>query len=327
MPRQARLDATGTLHHVIVRGIEKRRIVDDQKDCEAFVTRLGDVVADTKTSIYAWSLMNNHAHLLVRSGPLGLSQFMRRLLTGYAIKYNRRHVRIGHVFHNRYRSIVCDEDPYFRELVRYIHLNPLRSGLVKDIYALNQFPRSGHAVIMGGIKHEWQDRRYVLSWFGKKEGVAKKAYLSYIKEGVAQGSRPELVGGGLIRSLGGWSEVVSLRSNKQLVLTDERILGSGDFVEKVLKDADERFACQIRAKHQRGSMQQIIENMCRKKGINSKELRMGGRRKVVSRVRADLAHVLLSQLGIPSAEIARQLGVSTSAIVKVLQRRKRSNST
>jgi putative transposase len=319
MPRQARLDVSGTLHHVIVRGIEKRRIVDDQKDCEAFVTRLGDIVTDTKTGIYAWSLMNNHAQLLVRSGPLGLSLFMRRLLTGYAIKYNRRHVRIGHVFHNRYRSIVCDEDPYFRELVRYIHLNPLRAGLVKDMGELNQFPRSGHAVILGRIKHEWQDRSYALSWFGKKEGVAKKAYLSYIQEGVAQGRRPELVGGGLVRSLGGWSEVVSLRSSKQQLLTDERILGSGDFVEKILKDADERFRCQIRAKNQRGSMQQIIEDMCRKKKINIMELRMGSRRKMVSRVRADLANMLMAQLGIPSAEIARQLGVSTSAIVKILR--------
>jgi REP element-mobilizing transposase RayT len=327
MPRQARLDASGTLHHVIVRGIEKRRIVDDQKDREAFVARLGDVVADTKTDIYAWSLMNNHAHLLVRSGPLGLSRFMRCLLTGYASTYNRRHVRIGHVFHNRYRSIVCDEDPYFQELVRYIHLNPLRAGLVKDVLELNQFPWSGHAVIMGSIKHEWQDRSCVLAWFGKKERVAMKDYLSYIKEGIAQGRRPELVGGGLVRSLGGWSAVVTLRSNKQQVLTDERILGSGDFVEKILKEADERFGCQIRAKNRRGDMQQIIEDMCRKKGINSKELRMGGRRKPVSRVRADLANMLMAQLGIPSAEIARQLGVSTSAIVKVLQRGERSNST
>ena len=327
MPRQARLDASGTLHHVIVRGIEKRRIVDDQKDREAFVSRLGDVVTDTRTGIYAWSLMNNHVHLLVRSGPPGLSQFMRRLLTGYAVGYNRRHSRIGHVFHNRYKSIVCDEDPYFRELIRYIHLNPLRVQLVKDISELNRYPWSGHGVIMGNVKHEWQDRHYALSWFGKKEAAAKKAYLAYLEEGVAQGRRPDLAGGGLVRSLGGWSEVVSLRSNKQHVLTDERILGAGDFVEKVLKEADERFLFQIKARQQRGRMQHIIEDMCRKEGINIKELRLGGRRKMISRVRADLAHTLINELGIPLAEIARQLGVSTSAIGKVLQRREKSNST
>jgi len=127
MPRQARLDTPGTLHHVIVRGIEKRRIVDDQKDRENFIYRLGELASDTGTSIYSWALMTNHLHLLLHSGEKGLSSFMRRLLTGYAIEYNRRHKRHGHLFQNRYKSIVCDEDAYFLELVRYIHLNPLRA--------------------------------------------------------------------------------------------------------------------------------------------------------------------------------------------------------
>lgn len=131
MPRGARLDAPGTLHHVIVRGIEKRRIVNDVADRKNFVTRVGELSAETKTSIYAWALMTNHAHMLVRSSEIGLCTFMRRLLTGYAISYNRRHRRWGHLFQNRYKSIVCDEDAYFTELVRYIHLNPLRAKLVK----------------------------------------------------------------------------------------------------------------------------------------------------------------------------------------------------
>lgn len=87
MPRQARLDAPGTLHHVIVRGIEKRRIVDDQKDRENFVSRLGEMASATGTTIYAWALMTNHAHILAHSGQSGLPTFMRRLLTGYAMEY------------------------------------------------------------------------------------------------------------------------------------------------------------------------------------------------------------------------------------------------
>ena len=107
MPRQARLDAPGTLHHVILRGIEKRRIVDDVADRKNFVKRLGVLSADTNTRIYAWALMTNHAHILLRSSEIGLSEFMRRFLTGYAISYNRRHRRWGHLFQNRYKSIVC----------------------------------------------------------------------------------------------------------------------------------------------------------------------------------------------------------------------------
>src|SRR5271157_3871438 len=129
MPRQARLDAPGTLHHVMLRGMERGQIVADREDREAFVARLGDIATATGTTLYAWALLPNHAHLLLRSGPQGLPQFMRRLLTGYAVTYNRRHKRIGHLFQNRYKSIVVEEDAYFRELVRYIHLNPLRAGL------------------------------------------------------------------------------------------------------------------------------------------------------------------------------------------------------
>jgi REP element-mobilizing transposase RayT len=135
MPRQARLDAAGTLHHVIIRGIEKRRIVDDDQDRREFVSRLGKLASETGTSIYAWALMTNHAHILLSSGPAGLAKFMRRFLTGYAVSYNLRHRRHGHLFQNRYKSIVCDGERYFTELVRYIHLNPLRVKLVADLKA------------------------------------------------------------------------------------------------------------------------------------------------------------------------------------------------
>ena len=87
MPRQARLDAPGTLHHKIIRGIERRRIVDDRKDRKDFLDRLERVVHETKTPVYAWALKPNHAHLLLRSGPEGMAKFMRRFLTGYAISY------------------------------------------------------------------------------------------------------------------------------------------------------------------------------------------------------------------------------------------------
>ena len=121
MPRRARLDAPGTLHHVIVRGIEKRRIVNDVADRKNFVKRMGELSTDTNTGIYAWGLMTNHAHIFLRSSEFGISGFMRRLLTGYAVSYNRRHRRWGYLFPNRYKSLVCDETAYFKELARYIH--------------------------------------------------------------------------------------------------------------------------------------------------------------------------------------------------------------
>ena len=113
MPRQARLDSPGTLHHVIFRGIENKNIFDDRYDRANILARMEKIVKETRTKVYAWSLMTNHVHILLKSGPYGLSKFMRRLLTGYAITYNIRHRRYGHLFQNRYKSIICDEDAYF----------------------------------------------------------------------------------------------------------------------------------------------------------------------------------------------------------------------
>jgi len=326
MPRQARLDSPGTLHHVIVRGIEKRRIVDDTKDRENFVNRMGDIALETSTTIYAWALLINHAHMLLRSGRKGLSGFMRRLLSGYAISYNIRHKRYGHLFQNRYKSIVCEEDVYFRELVRYIHLNPLRVTLVKSLRELDGYPWCGHSGIMGRKMHEWQDRDYVLSWFGRREPEATTAYRRYVAEGIEDGRRPELVGGGLIRSLGGWSQVVSLRRSKQRVLGDERILGSGAFVERIIEEADEKIKYHLSGHERRQEVERHRRMICQQEGINVEELKSGSRRGAISRIRSDLALYMVEDCGIPLAEAGRQLGVSTSAVSKMIRRRK-SNST
>jgi putative transposase len=113
MPRQARLDFPGTLHHALGREIEKQELVTDARDRDNFVTRLGQSASASRTVIYAWLLMTNHAHILLRSSPRGISQFMRKLLTGYAVSYNLRQKRHGYLFQNRYKSLVCEEDPYF----------------------------------------------------------------------------------------------------------------------------------------------------------------------------------------------------------------------
>ena len=324
MPRQARLDVPGTLHHVVIRGIEGRLIVDDEKDRGEFVSRLGNVAMETETRIYAWALMTNHAHILLRSGPAGLPKLMRRLLTGYAVTYNRRHFRHGHLFQNRYQSIVCDEDSYFQELVRYIHLNPLRAKVVNNLLELDHYPWCGHGVIMGYIKQEWQDSDYVLSWFGKREGEARRVYRRYIEEGLNQGYRPELIGGELIRSSGGWSAVLTLRRSRGRLEGDQRILGNEDFMENVLKDSASEVTNRFASTKRKNGIQGIIDAACRREGINITELRMGSRRGRIPRVRSEIAIQLLREYGIPLAQIARELGVSTSAISKLLVRRTES---
>jgi REP element-mobilizing transposase RayT len=320
MPRGPRLDAPGTLHHVIVRGIERSKIVNDDQDRDNFISRLGALAKDTDTAIYAWALMSNHAHILLRSGAAGLPTLMRRLLSGYATSFNKRHRRYGHLFHNRYKSIVCEEDPYFRELVRYIHLNPLRAKLVDSVGKLERYKWCGHAVVLGRWSNVWQDRDYVLQWFGNKEGEARKAYREYVKEGVDQGHRPDLVGGGLVRSMGGWSVVKAMRRLGDREKGDERILGSGRFVEQLLEEASQKIKHQIPTHDLIDRAEEEIRAVCQKENIEVATLRSTSRRRSVSRLRAHLALKLVNELGLSLAETARQLGLSTSAIAQILRR-------
>jgi REP element-mobilizing transposase RayT/predicted HTH domain antitoxin len=324
MPRGPRLDAPGTLHHVIVRGIEKRVIVDDDKDRENFVTRMGSVASDTETSIYAWALMTNHAHILLRSSTAGLPTFMRRFLSGYAISYNRRHRRYGHLFQNRYKSIVCEEDQYFKELVRYIHLNPLRAGLVETSAKLDRYKWCGHSVIMNRCQNPWQNRRYVLKWFGRKERDAKKSYREFVKKGIALGKRPDLTGGGLIRSMGGWSIVKAMRYSGNKEKSDARILGSGEFVSELIKHAEEMVKYQLPSRKLQKIITAEIEIQCKKEKVAVTLLQSGSRRPPLPKLRRAIALKLIAQYGVSLAETARQLGISTFGVAQILRRSRRA---
>lgn len=320
MPRGARLDAPGTLHHVILRGIERRDIVDDDIDREYFITRMGRIAKDTHTSIYAWALMTNHAHILLRSSDIGLPTFMRRFLSGYAVSYNRRHRRYGHLFQNRYKSIICEEDPYFKELVRYIHLNPLRAGIVKTVTELDRYKWCGHSILMNRYKTDWQDRKYVLQWFGKKEGDAKKTYRTFVKKGINQGKRPDLTGGGLIRSMGGWSVVKAMRKSGLKEEADDRILGSGEFVSQVIGQAEEKIKHQLPAEDFKKEIEEEIARHCRKEKISPDLLRSGSRLRPLPKVRKAIAKTLVNDYGVSLAETARQLGITTSGVAQIIRR-------
>jgi REP element-mobilizing transposase RayT len=320
MPRGPRLDAPGTLHHVIVRGIEKRRIVDNDGDRENFVTRMGSIALETGTSIYAWVLMTNHAHILLRSSTAGLPTFMCRVLSGYATWYNRKHQRYGHLFQNRYKSIVCEEDPYFKELVRYIHLNPLRAGLVETLAKLDRYTWCGHCAIMNRCENEWQDRRYVLKWFGRKDGDAKKFYKEFVNKGIALGKRPDLTGGGLIRSMGGWSIVKAMRTSGLKEESDERILGSGEFVSEVIKHAEEKVKYQLPAMELQKSIKEEIEIHCKIEKVPVAILQAGSRRPPLPKLRRAIALKLINEYGVSLAETARRLGISTSGVAQILRR-------
>ena len=324
MPRLARLDAPGILHHIMIRGIERQDIFRKDKDRDNFIERLSTILPETKTLCYAWVLMTNHAHFLFRSGKTGISTIMRRLLTGYAVSFNHRYRRHGQLFQNRYKSVICQEDAYLKELVRYIHLNPLRANIVSNVAELNKYPYSGHAILMGRRKQQWQDTKYVLSYFDKNVNRAKKAYLDFVKAGVEQGRRPELVGGGLIRSLGGWDEIKKSRLDKtSRIKSDERILGDSEFVMQVLDEAEERYSRKYRVKALGYDLNKAEQKVLGLFGISRKELYSGSRKKPISRARSVFCYWCVRELGESMTSIAKRLGLTQPAVGYAVDRGER----
>jgi len=320
MPRGPRLDAPGTLHHVMSRGIEKGCIVDDDMDRNEFLNRMGRLAKESGTGIYAFALLDNHVHMLLKSGPAGLSTYMRRLLSGYAQYFNRRHKRVGHLFQNRYKSIICEEDAYFDKLVAYIHLNPLRAGLVESLEQLAVYPWSGHAVLMGRVRHDWMDSDYVLGFFGGRAGTARKAYLEFLHDEIGIDREKELSGGGLVRSQGGWSKVLSMRKKGEKAMSDERILGGDDFVREVLREAEERTDVLLPEPERLELFANAIEQACESAGVTAAFLRSGSRSGRLPSLRKELAQKAVNEYGLSLAETGRQLGVTTNAVSFMLRK-------
>jgi len=317
MPRLARIDAPGVMHHVIGRGIEKRDIFYHDTDRNDFIKRLSGIAQAGGMDVYAWVLMPNHFHLLCKTEKQPLATSMSKLLTGYVVNFNRRHQRHGYLFQNRYKSIVCQEARYFKELVRYIHLNLLRGGLVKSLSELDRCPWSGHSSLMGKGERKWQNTEYALSFFGKGRD-RRKQYRKYLEKGIALGRRPELVGGGLIRSLGGWSEVLALRSRGERQVSDQRILGDGEFVREVISGLDELVKKNLRLSGQRKNIDDLAEKVCEKYNISRGEMRSGSRRHDIVTARGVLSWVAVRELGYSGAEVARYIGVTTSCVTRLV---------
>ena len=330
----------------MARGIEGRRLFKDDKDRKSFIDRLANILDETQTQCYAWALLPNHFHLLLRTGPIPLSKVMRRLMTGYAVTFNKRHKRSGHLFQNRYKSIVCEEDPYLLELIRYIYLNPLRAELVKDLKELDRYPWTGHSAILDRrtnplipeppnqpgrpVSPKRPDKPVkslaektvedVLKHFGETFKVAHRRYRQFVKNGADQGKRPELQGGGLVRSAGGNKADLLGRKKEEREKGDERILGSGTFVEKILGESNEIYEMRVR---NRISLDELILKVATDVDVDMQMLKSSKRNRKVSHARAVISYLAVNQLGCSASEVARKLRISGMGVGKCVDRGKK----
>jgi REP element-mobilizing transposase RayT len=320
MPRKARIDAPGALHHIMARGIEGRPIFQSDFDRNDFIKRLALIIEETETKCFAWALIPNHFHLLLKTEFVPVAKVMLRLLTGYAVSYNLRHNRQGHLFQNRYKSILCQEDSYLLELVRYIHLNPLRANLVPDMKSLDKYPFCGHSSLMGKIKRDWQDVRGVLRLYGKNISQARRKYKDFVLKGIDQGRRDDLTGGGLVRSVGGWQSVKAMRKAKLWQKSDERILGDGDFVENALTAAREHLEHKYSLQAQGYDLDTVTDRVCELLGVTRKDIWTSGKEHYRVQARSLLCFWASRDLWISQSELSRKLKLSPAAIYKSVKR-------
>jgi hypothetical protein len=246
---------------------------------------------------------------------------MRRLLTGYVVTFNRRHRRHGHLFQDRYKSVICQEDTYLKELVRYLHLNPLRARVVPDLASLNSYPYCGHSAVMGKKKRAWQDVDYVLYSFGVTIRSGRREYRAYVEAGLGQGRREDLTGGGLIRSLGGWSAVERLRlKGRDHLKSDERIVGDSAFVDSILARAEEKITRQSELRRRGYDLDRVAERVCEIYAIDREEIFAGGRRERRVQAKSLFCFWAVRELGVSLTELARRLGMSPAGVGYAVQR-------
>ena len=308
MPRHARIDIPGLLHHVSVRGIEKRPVFLDDQDREEFLSRFTMLLAETKTDCYAWALLDTHFHLLLQPQTAKLSHFMRRLLTGYAVVFNLRHQRAGHLFQNRYKSIVCDGDSYLLGLVRYIHLNPLRAGIVDTLASLDDHPWCGHRELLGKTSRELIAEDKVLPFFSRRTKTARQRYRQFIADGIDTPEKANLSTGGKRASLALDSSLGDAD------LFDDRILGGGNFVERTLSLAGQAAAGSGR------SLAEIIDQVAIYFGIERSRLNKPGKERILVQAKAVICYVAVREMGLRGVDVAPALACTPGAVSHAARR-------
>jgi len=290
----------GALYHVILRGNDSQTIFFDDKDRTRFYLLLQEGIERFGHRIHGFCLMSNHVHLAIQMGEVPLSRILQNLSFRYTRWVNWRQKRSGHLFQGRYKAVLVDADIYLKELVRYIHLNPVRAGIVNEP---EDYGWSGHRAYLGLEAIPWLTTDWVLSLFSKRLSLARKAYTTFVHDG-KKGSRQEEYHKG--------------------TKIDSRILGDDDFIDRVLDGKPRRLRPKATA-----TIDKAILEICRHFHLEENDFFITGRGHKLSEARGMAAWLVL-ELGVGTlAELSRRVGrdlTTLSAQVKRLQIRSKTDS-
>ncbi len=279
MARKPRIHFPGAFYHVISRGNQGQMIFHDDADRNRYLSLLEELPNRFRCKLYAYVLMGNHVHLLVEVTAIPLAKIMQNLQFRYTQYYNRRYQKRGHLFQGRYKAILCDRESYLLELVRYIHLNPVRAGLIRHI---DRYRWSSHPMYLRGDgKGGWVSVDAVLKQFGEKRHQAIRRYREFIRDGLGEGHRED------------YYRVI-----------DQRFLGDDEFVEEVRErgqEAEERLPVDI-------VLKDIVQAACREFGVRPERVSQRGKSREVSRLRWTIGKLAVEEGGYRLVEVARFFG-------------------
>ncbi len=290
MPRQPRIDIEGALYHVLNRGIRKERIFRESCDYLAFIDCLRKAREKYSFSLYCYVLMPNHFHILVERGQDSLSEIMKSVSIRYAVNYNRRYGRSGHLFQSRFQSIICDRESYFLQLVRYIHRNPVRAGLCSHPSGWKWSSYGNYTGCDGGLQ---VDTEQVLKALSTGQGTPAEDFRDFIE--MDEDPDPE----------------------KVYPASGVPVAGDETFKAVVLKEKKLR---RKTPESLRLPIYELADRFCRIYGVSSQELRSRGGKRRVSRGRAIFCYIASVCCGHKAVDIAQFLNNDHSAVSHAVSR-------
>lgn len=284
MGRRPRLHYPGALYHVISRGNRRERIFRSQTDFQQFQFLLQEIKGQNGFTLYAYVLMPNHFHILLQVAEKPLSKVMQSLLYRYTSYYNRRYHQVGHLFQGRYKAIVCDKEVYLLELVRYLHLNPVRARIVRDP---SGYPWSSHRAYVGDKDSVGVAVDEILSCWSKRKKQAVAAYEEFVLDGIKQGHR-----------------------ENYYQVKEQRYLGDEEFVEKVerrVEKVEQVFPIRM-------TVEEIVDRIGREYGRPAREILGRGRGRREAELRAIVCYVGREIGGLKLAQAAKVFARDISAL-------------
>lgn len=307
MPRMARINMPGALAHIMAHSVEGRDLFLDDEDRNEFLKRFETHLDLCGYHCFAWTLMDNHYHFLVRTNHLPMSKLMQPLNSGYARFYNTKYERSGYLFQGRFKSVLCQDQNYAKKLIKYIHLNPVRAGKVKSLKQLEKWNWCGHGHLLGSNNangFSFQNREESLRRFSEEEKTAIQNYLNFLAENYDPSD---------IESAGNLSEdekAETVKAFKGL----PAVIGNPDFVKKAKKMYQDAMEVLNQKNDYTLFLQKTAEEICGEFKITQEEFMKKGAKGIHTQARAVFCHKAHLVNLIPIKNIANYLSITISPV-------------